>query len=291
MSRPFQAFQSSFQSLPEHIKTSFATISGNVPPYPENIFTSWTNAVTENASPLEKSLRRATASPSAPLPSREDLIAMMNDHMTRGTSAQKESLKNFLAARQAALPALSDNAGAFLKQCPAFGTWHPLNILNEYNRINPGERAPSSTSMFLDDVGILPEKDRAAHAYRVDYLTQNWKRLDSIDRFLPMPINPTVSPLGEDDRMRLRLRHQMMDEADRISGQRPMKYTCAKQELAERRKAIEAAIKRDGEATGGDSAGAKEQATDEDWVVVNDMDAVEDPFVVVYDEAKFRKAG
>ncbi|KAL8936730.1 MAG: hypothetical protein Q9216_004783 [Gyalolechia sp. 2 TL-2023] len=285
-------------SRPFHIKPSFAQIPGAVPPRPTNII-SCTDAVIENAGPLEKTLRGATASSAAPRPSKEDLIAMINEHMTHGTSAQKKSLKDFLAARQCALPALSDltNTGPSLKQCPAFETWHPLNILNEYNRLNPSERAPSTTSMFLDDVSVLPEQDLIAHAYRVEHLTKNWRRLASIERFVPMPTDPTVSPCTEDDRMRLRLRHQMMDEADRISRERPSKFDCkqrellqyaytsAKQELAEYGKTIETAIKRDGNAV----EGAKEQAAEEDWVVVNDMDAVEDPFVVVYDQAKFRK--
>ncbi|KAL8936578.1 MAG: hypothetical protein Q9211_004116 [Gyalolechia sp. 1 TL-2023] len=296
----FQASQSSIQSLPEHIKASSAPIPGTMPPCLSNISNS-SNAVTEHANPWDQTLRCAGAHPAAALPPKEDVLAVMNDRMTRSTPAQKDDMKAFLAVCRSASPATSDDAGALFKQCPAFETWHPLNILHEYNRLNPGERAPSSTSMFLDDVSVLPEQDRAAHAYRVGYLTQNWKRLASIKRSLPMPRNPTVSPLAEDDRMRLRLRHQMMEEADRISRERPTKYTCArqglpkqrytsaKQELPERRKAIETAIKRDGEATGGASAGANEQAAEDDWVVLNDIDAVEDPFVVVYDEAKFRK--
>lgn len=294
MSRSSQASKSSQEAL-DQVMASLATTQ-------------------EHASLLEKFLWHAPAHSAAPLPVNNSLRKAMTDQTKTGPMADEDSFKDLIAAvSQPRILFPSENSCASVQQCPAFDTWHPLTILNEYNRLNPGQGVSATTSMFLDDVSALPEKDRAAHADRVKYLKQNWKRLESTRRFQPRTMDPTKAPLTEEERMQLRLRHQMMDEVDRLTSMFPEKYTCprpapavdrsasaykwhehacslANQKMDESRKSMENAAKRGKEAKGGATAGAKEQAGEEDWVVVNDMDAVEDPFVIVYDEAKFRRA-
>ncbi|KAI4188594.1 MAG: hypothetical protein L6R41_002022 [Letrouitia leprolyta] len=313
MSRPFQTSQLSHQGLSDQAKASLATTSGDVPPCPNQLADSRINAFIEL---LDRVLQPLFTDPSNPPLPEEALITTTEDNAKRALpEEQKDKLKKLLGAvHQSTIRTPSENASTSVRIRSPFETWHPINVLNEYNRLNPSQRVSAPASMFLNNLSDFPEKDRAAHEDRVKWLEENWKLPEPNKGSRPSVFASTISQLTEEERM-------LRDRVNRLDRELSGMYTCypkpnptpiwytgeypkhvrvvprVNQKTHELKKGSDQkrhewkkrSEKQDEKAKQEASTGAKEDIAEEDWVVVNDMDAIEDPFVIVYDKAKFSK--
>lgn len=283
--------------------SSIATTLGTVLPCLIILFTSCTNAGTECADKVEKAFQPASQPQAASPPSKQARIASMSDDLAGGLTLREVIANDILATQQSLLPTVSTKANTVINSCPAYETWDPARILQEFNRVYPGKPVPLTRSIAVNDASGLSKAEHSAHVLRVNYLRKNWIRQPQMECYgsnqvptgtaLPRPINSipkTVrSPILESQRAEKKQMDFLRKCQMELFLAKQERDACAIREAKKHgKKAAEhdkMTLEHDGKAT----AGAAEKATEEDWVVVDDMDSVEDPFVIVYDEARLRK--
>ncbi|KAL8705562.1 MAG: hypothetical protein Q9225_008019 [Loekoesia sp. 1 TL-2023] len=266
-------------------------------------FTSCTNAGTECAEKTEKVFQPAKQPQAASSPSKEARIAKMSDGLASNLTLREVISNDILATHQSSLPRVSNKPSTVINSCPAYETWHPARILQEFNKVYPGKPVPLTRSNAMNDASGLSEAEHAAHVFRVNYLRENWIRQPQMECYrtnqvptstaLPRPIHHTPESVCFSTMERRRAEKKQMDflrncQMELFLAKRERDARAIKEAKKHGKEAGEhdkMTLEHDGKAT----AGATEKATEEDWVVVDDMESMEDPFVMVYDEAKLRK--
>ena len=140
----------------------------------------------------------------------EQRIAFMAEYVTRNPMPTREKLVSLWKTAGAHITELSPKPMTSNKVnniCPAYEDWHPMDVLEEFNRVRLGQFEPLTVSIALKNVESLPKKELCAHSGRIGYLKAYWQRQkdqQDMEVFDPgheksqKPIDGTV-PLTADD--------------------------------------------------------------------------------------------
>ncbi|KAL9604246.1 MAG: hypothetical protein Q9219_000644 [cf. Caloplaca sp. 3 TL-2023] len=194
------------------------------------------------------------------------------------------------------------------KPCPTYDTWHPMQVLHKYNIIVRKKGGNVHPLEKLDGVSFLPKEKHRLHCLRIDCLRANWglkdgkKHYPAGQRELTPPKKDTVKKeVITQFKAVEKIEHQVkkgssQDQKD-ISRAEQMREALTTQTMKGHEKGThksdsmtekangmakvdlgkikETALKCDGKVN------TKEQETEEEWVVVDDTEAMEDPFVYI----------